>query len=571
MDASISGWLSFPSSPVEVQSSGARRWIAPAVVVLVLLFVYHATLAPTVTFWDAGEFLSAIHSLGIPHPPGTALFVLIANVWTRIFSQWLGFAYSVNVFSAVCTAAACGIAAWLMQRWTGNSTAAIAGGLTGGLMSSVWLNATETEVYSPALLVSLVLFLVGDQARITRERRWLMLLAYLIGFGWALQLSALVGAPAAVFLALWRNPQDDERPLFNRASSTTVAAERRDFWMSVATAIAVMLIGASAVFFLLVRARHDPAINQGNPATLHALSDVITRKQYLPSPLFPRQAPFYLQVGNMFEYADWQVALSLGFDPPPTIARTSVTIAFAILGAIGFLWHRRAHVASWEAVTLLFITGTIGIVVYLNMKASPSYGIGFLPAATKHEARERDYFFALGFMCWGLWAGAGAVRLLRGLGWPGKAIALCIAFLPAVLNYHAVDRSRWPVAYAARLNAQRDLIPDPKNAVFFAAGDNDTYPVWFMQEVEGLRRDVTPVTLPLLGATWYREELARRHQLLGPEFVKTWRGLEPTYAELCTRSRQLGRPVVVPRMAGAPVVPKACLYPVSGGFGVHSY
>jgi hypothetical protein len=382
--------------------------------------------------------------------------------------------------------------------------------------------------------------------------------AYLIGFGWALQLSALVGAPAAVFLALWRDPKDEERPLFRRASSVSVAAQRREFWMSVGAVIVVILIGASAVFFMLVRARHDPAINQGDPATLHALSDVITRKQYLPAPLLPRQAPLYLQIGNMFEYADWQVALSLASDPPPTLARTSVTVAFAIFGLIGFLWHKHSHMPSWEALTLLFITGTIGIVVYLNMKASPSYGAGFLPAAAKHEARERDYFFALGFMCWGMWAGAGAVRFLRGFGWQGRAVAVCIACLPGILNFNAVDRSRWPQAYAARLNAQRDLIPDPRNAVFFAAGDNDTYPVWYMQEVEGLRRDVTPVTLPLLGATWYREELARRHHLLGPEFVESWRGLGPTYAELCTRSRALGRPVLVPRMAGAPPVPPSC-------------
>jgi len=114
------------------------------------------------------------------------------------------------------------------------------------------------------------------------------------------------------------------------------------------------------------------------------------------------------------------------------------------------------------------------------------------------------------------------------------------------------------VAYAARFNAQRDLIPDPRNAVFFAAGDNDTYPVWYMQEVEGLRRDVTPVTLPLLGATWYREELARRHQLLDPAYVEMWRGLGETYGDICNRSRALGRPVVVPRMKGAPPVPLEC-------------
>ena len=543
---------------VEERLATQQRWIVPAAVVAGLLFVYIQTLAPTVTYWDAGEFLAAIHSLGIPHPPGTPLFVLTANVWAKILAPHLGFAYSINLFSAVCTATGCAIAAWLLHRWTGSSVASIAGGLTAGLMSSVWLNATETEVYSPSLLVAIVLLLVADEARITRERRWFLLLAYLIGFGWALQLSALVAAPAAVFLALWRNPDEEERPLFARVDSVAKLARRRDFKLAVAGIVVATLIGASAVLFMIVRAQHDPPINQGNPTTWGALSDVIARRQYMPAPMLPRQAPFYLQIGNLFEYADWQVALGLAPDPSPTLARTGVTTAFAILGVLGFLWHKRTHTPSWEAITLLFITATIGIVVYLNMKASPSYGVAFLGPTAKHEARERDYFFALGFICWGLWAGAGAVRLFSRFGRVGQAAGLAVAFLPAILNWTAVDRSRWPQAYAARLSAQRNLIPAPRNAVFFAAGDNDTYPVWFMQEVEGLRRDITPVTLPLLGATWYREELARRHHLLGPEFVETWRGLGATYAELCNRSRAMRRPVVFPHMAGAPAVPHEC-------------
>ncbi len=520
--------------------------------------VYIATLAPTVTYWDAGEFLSAIHSLGIPHPPGTPLFVLVANVWAKILSPFFAFAYSVNLFSAVCTATACAILAWLMQRWTGDAVAAIAGALTAGLMSSVWLNATETEVYSPSLLVAALLLLIADQARRTRQRRWFLLLAYMIGLGWALQLSALVAAPAAVFLALWRNPTDDERPLFARTNSVSRTARKRELQSGVATAVAAMLIGASAVLFMIVRAQHDPAINQGNPATWHALSDVITRRQYLPVAMLPRQAPFFLQLGNLFEYADWQVALGLAPDPPPNPARTAVTIAFAILGIVGFVWHKRTHVPSWEAMALLFFGATIGIVVYLNMKASPSYGVGFLPSGAKHEARERDYFFAFGFICWGLWAGAGAVRALRRFGRPGQFAGVAIAALPAALNWTAVDRNHNAEAYDPRNSAATILMRAPKNAVVFAAGDNDTYPVWYMQEVEGLRRDVTPVTLPLLGARWYRQELARRHGLLGVEFVEQWRGLRKTYAELCARSRGLGRPIVVAHARGAPPVPPAC-------------
>lgn len=530
----------------------AARKLAPSIVAVALFCVYVASLAPTVTYWDSGEFLSAIHSLGIPHPPGTPMFVLIANVWAKILSPVLGFAYSVNLFSAVCTAAACGIAAWLMQRWTGDSVAAIAGGITAGLTSSVWLNATETEVYSPALLVSLILLLVAERARETRDRRWLILLAYVIGFGWSLQLSALVAAPAAVFLALWMPDRNAN------AGTSTSNVERRSFLFTIVSMAAVGVLGASAVLFMLVRARHDPAINQGNPATWQALSDVITRRQYMPVSMLPRQAPFYLQLGNMFEYADWQVAFGLAPEPPPTIARTTVTLIFAALGVVGFMWHHRSHVASWEAMTLLFISATIGVVVYLNMKTSPSYGEGFLAATAKHEARERDYFFALGFICWGLWAGAGSVALFRRLN-PRAAVAgVAFAALPMFLNWNAVDRRGSPKAFSARDSAQRILTRSPQNAVVFAVGDNDTYPVWFMQEVDGLRRDVTTVTLPLLGAKWYRQELARRHALVGQEFVDDWRGVGATYANICKRARELSRVLVTPDIDGAPPVPQTC-------------
>ncbi len=543
----------FRSLQLAMVDDGAGKsnhsFIAPSFVAVALMVVYVGTLAPTVTYWDAGEFLSAIHSLGIPHPPGTPMFVLIGNVWAKILSPEFGFAYSVNLFSAACTATACGIAGWLMQRWTGDSIAAAAGGLAAGLMSSVWLNATETEVYSPALLVSLILLLVADRVRETRDARWLILLAYMIGFGYSLQLSALVAAPAAAFLALWRWPSRGDR-LSND--------EPRGFLATGARMAIVATLGASALLFMIVRARHDPAINQGNPATWQALADVITRRQYLPVAMLPRQAPFYLQVGNMFEYADWQVALGLAPDPPPTLARTGATVIFAALGIVGFVWHRRKHAPSWEAMTLLFITATLGVVVYLNMKASPSYGGRFLAATAKHEARERDYFFALGFICWAMWAGAGAVRTLSRFGRRGKWAGVAIAALPGVLNWSAVDRNHDAQAYDPRNSAARILMRAPKNAVVFAVGDNDTYPVWYMQEVEGLRRDVTSVTLPLLGAEWYRQELARRHLLLSAEFLGPWKGISATYSEICERSRALGRPVVALEAQGAPAVPHAC-------------
>src|SRR5687767_771909 len=104
-----------------------------------LLAVYLLTLAPSVTLWDSGEFLSAVHSLGIPHPPGTPLYILLANVWAKIWGPLVGFAYSVNMLSAVCTAVAFGFLANLFVRWTGDRLAARSEEHTSELQSLAYL------------------------------------------------------------------------------------------------------------------------------------------------------------------------------------------------------------------------------------------------------------------------------------------------------------------------------------------------------------------------------------------------------------------------------------------------
>jgi hypothetical protein len=176
----------------------------------------------------------------------------------------------------------------------------------------------------------------------------------------------------------------------------------------------------------------------------------------------------------------------------------------------------------------------------------------------KHEARERDYFFALAFICWGLWAGAGAVRSFAKLGTRWSYAGVLVAILPFFLNVPATNRARRPEATAAIDSARRILLPAPKRAIVFAYGDNDTYPVWYAQQVENIRRDVRVVTIPLLGAGWYRTELARRDSLLSQEFVSSWRGSTPTMEAICTAARKAGRPVIAFVVRDRPALPPAC-------------
>jgi len=136
------------------------------------------------------------------------------------------------------------------------------------------------------------------------------------------------------------------------------------------------------------------------------------------------------------------------------------------------------------------------------------------------------------------------VRLARKLATPLNVVFALMPIAPALLNWSAVDRRTDPVEEKARVDEAEMLARVPPSGVFLALGDNDTYPLWYLQQVEATRRDVTIVTLPLLPAEWYRDEMARRYKLLDSAAVKTWVGRDSTLALLTRRSYDQNRPVV---------------------------
>ena len=150
----------------------------------------------------------------------------------------------------------------------------------------------------------------------------------------------------------------------------------------------------------------------------------------------------------------------------------------------------------------------------------------------------------LGFWAWGCLAGAGAVALARRLGAPVPTALLALA-LPLAGNWYGVDRSRAPEANAARDLALALLDASPRNAVLFLDGDNDSYPIWYAQQVESVRRDVLPVTVPLLPADWYPAEIARRSGLRWRDDpVSSARTLaEQRAAQIAGAAHAAGRPV----------------------------
>jgi hypothetical protein len=579
--------------------SGARfpRISAGVSGAVVLAIVYIASLAPDVTFWDAGEFIAAAHTLGIPHPPGTPLYILILNVWTKLVP--LSFAAAANLFSAMATALAAGLTANLVQRATGSAIMAFAAALATGGMSTAWLSATESEVYAAALALAVLMVWAGDRAGQSLDERWTYLTAYLIALAVPLHLSALVAAPAAIALAaqtpsrihrgrvvmlvgvfvvamgvgrvsVWTMAagagivlvaaiiRDESRVRMSDASLVTrphTSLVTHPVASRITHVIAILGIAAvavSALAFLYIRAQFDPPINQGDSNTLKGLVDMVARKQYDVAPLWPRKAPAWVQIGNLGQYADWQVALSLGPTVYPSIGRSIFTGLFLVLGWLGAMAHWRADRRTWIAVAILFLCGSLGVLVYLNLHAGPSIGYKILPDNVVREARERDYFYVFVFWAWGVWAGIGAVSAMTQMlaarrAWTGALLA----GLPVVLNWRAVTRRVEPEQSLPRTFAEATLESTPRNAVLFVMGDNDSYTLWYAQQVHGVRPDVAVVTVPLLPTDWYRGQIAKRYALLDEPSARRYDGKLETAARIAAGARDRGRPIAASIMMTA--------------------
>ena len=489
---------------------------------LLVFALYAITLAPTTQFWDTSEYIATAHILGIPHPPGNPLFVLLARSWDVLLSPLqLSTAVRINLFSAFMSASA--HALWFLVvhhvlRYFGEQRAfRLAGALVAVLLSAtaftVWNQSNVNEkVYTVSLatiaLLSWLLFRWEERLGQGKDDNLLVLMVFILALSVGNHLMAFLAAPAMLVFVLVVHP----KTLLN--------------WKLYAAGLIAGVLGLSVHLFLPLRAALDPLINEADPTCENlrsafvsiltwgkggcvALSDALSRRQYDKPPLLPRLAPLSSQLVNYLQYFDWQWSRSLaGANVLLAPVRVPFTMAFTALGLWGALEHRKRDWPSFLYVLALFSTLSIGLVWYLNFK----YGYSIVAPETApggHEVRERDYFFIVSFSVWGLWAGLGIVVLWQQMadrfGSLGKtAPVLAIALVPLVLNWQWATRS---YDWSTRDWGYNLLMSVEPYGVLFTNGDNDTFPLWYAQEVEGVRRDVTVIVTSYLNTAWYARQL----------------------------------------------------------------
>ena len=184
-------------------------------------------------------------------------------------------------------------------------------------------------------------------------------------------------------------------------------------------------------------------------------------------------------------------------------ARNTYYFLPLLLGLIGlfFVFNKNKKV-FWTMLVFFLFTG-IAIQVYTNVRP--------------FEPRERDYSLVGSFYVFALWIGIGAYALFNALQNYSKSKLLapalgliCLLAVPGVLmsqNWDDHDRSKRRTAHAMAVNYLESCAP---NAIIFTIGDNDTFPLWYAQEIEGIRRDVKVVCTSLFNTDWYIDQMKRK-------------------------------------------------------------
>lgn len=173
-----------------------------------------------------------------------------------------------------------------------------------------------------------------------------------------------------------------------------------------------------------------------------------------------------------------------------------------ILGLIGLFFHINRHSRDSLVVALLFFMTGLAIVLYLNQYP--------------YQPRERDYAYAASFYAFAIWIGFGVLALskliakfLKNISAPLIATLVTLVLVPGIMASQGWDDHNRNNRYTARDFAKNYLDSCEPNAILFTNGDNDTFPLWYVQEVEGYRTDVRVINLSLFNTDWYADQMKR--------------------------------------------------------------
>ena len=448
--------------------------------------VYMATLAPSVTFFDSGEFLTASYSLGSAHSPGYPLFLTYAKIFT-----WLpigNIAFRINMATAFSSSLAC-VSVYLLTtfllkderispegRLAGFAVngAGLAAALAFGVTPRLWLQSNHDKPYPLLAFITAMIFLLllkwhehyknGDE-----QPAYVYASTFLAGMSMTVHQSVVLLLPSwflLIVLTDWR--------MIMRIKELVLAT-------------AFAMLGFSVHLYLPLRATRNPMLNWGDPKSYEQFMWHFLRKGY---PAVPHDRDASL----------WWAQIK-AFNVPREF--TWLGVALAVF-ALVCLWKRRKDVV---------IAYGAGVAAFLAVIA------GYFNTIRENIFLTEEFFTPL-YLLTAVLIGIGLFHLLgfalRTAKLPERydmrvylLVGVMLFVLPVSLcaiNYYENDQHNNYIAYDYASNSLRSL---PQNAIMFTWGDSGAFPLWYLQGIERMREDLDLPHTPHLVFDWYLNSMPR--------------------------------------------------------------
>ncbi len=426
--------------------------VLSAMLVLICGATYAATLAPTVTGEDSGELIAAAHFFGIPHPPGYPLWTILCGLFIRAMP--LGdVAWRANLFSAICASLSTiplfsGLRLLKLSR-----PAAMASSLVWALSGTLWSQSVITEVYGLHALLATLLLWTTIKWFCSKERRWLVASAFVFGLG-------MSNHHTTAFIAL---------PLVCWIIGRSPALIRE--WRLITKCLAVFAIALLPYVYLPIRASAEPPMNWGNPATAGSLWDHVSRSQY--GSMAPLKVDEGRSLGRFFSQAKYVVG----------VVCRDMTLPIFILALLGLIWlvFKKPDVGLLVLFWLISCGPLFLLIanIDLDRKFRHAMQVFFIPISL---ALSLPLAFSLDRL--GHWIRRRAIPFSQPAA---AALALAVPLIPLYSNFDRCDYSNYRYAFD---HAKAILASTLPNALIFPASDHNTFPLTYLNFVEGVRPDV---------------------------------------------------------------------------------
>ncbi len=401
---------------------------------LALFAVYAAGASRTIYVGDSGELVTAVHLLGVPHPTGYPLYVMLGKLWTLLVPVG-SIAFRMSLFSAACAAAAAAVLYRMCRSLQLHPIAALVAALLLAFCPSFWGEANIQRVYAlNALFVALATTAaVGWYRR--RKPALLVLTFFLCGLGAANHTFMAAYALAFGSFALFVEPRALLRP------------------RQVAAAAGAMAIGLLPYIYLPLASRADPRLDWGDPETLGRFLDVVLRRD------FWNRAWIESPADTAVIAADYLQGLGI-----------ELAWVGGALAALGLLagWRRR-----WPVLLAV-------LVMVANFAVMAVHG-------SRSDLFIWHRYYVPSYAMAALLAGFGCQVLAERLPRPLRVLPLAVPAFLLVSGWQAFDRGRYSIAEDFSRAVLRSI---PPGSSLIATDDNILFVLIYLTMVENLRPDV---------------------------------------------------------------------------------